>query len=75
MIPITIPLLGAEEQQAAADVIRSSMEYMQSPVAFPRHVEFDTLFREEFEEPILRTGKPAADIAPQAARALKRVLR
>lgn len=59
----------------AADVIRSSMEYMQSPVGFPRHVEFDTLFREEFEEPILRTGKPAADLAPQAARALKRVLR
>ena len=72
------PLAGRLEEfeprkAASAEVIRASMEYMRTPTSFSRQVEFDTLFREEFEEPILRTGQAAADVAPRAARVLERL--
>jgi multiple sugar transport system substrate-binding protein len=74
--PLAARLEEFEPRKApAAEVIRRSMEYMRCPAGFPRQVEFDTLFREEFEEPILRTGRPAGELAAPAARVLERLLR
>ena len=72
--PMAARLEEFEPRKArAAAVIRASMEYMRCPVGLPRQVEFDTLLREEFEEPVLRTGRPAADVAPHAASVLERL--
>ena len=58
---------------AAADVIRAAMETMRTPHAHPRQSEFETLFWEEFEDKLLRTGEPAADLAARAAPVLERL--
>ena len=58
---------------AAANVIRASMEYMRTPASLRRQVEFDTIFLEEFEDPILRNGTPVSELAQRARRLLRRV--
>jgi len=58
---------------AAADVIRASMEYMRTPASSPHQAEFETLFHEEFLDPILRTGEPAETLAPRVQRILEKV--
>ncbi len=58
---------------ASADVIRASMEYMRPPASFPRRTEFETLFHEEFEGPLLRTGAPARALAERALPVLERL--
>ncbi len=73
------PLAAQLEQFAprkapAADVIRRSMEYMRAPVIFERQIEWDSLFWEEFEERLLRTGKPARQLLGQAEKVLKELL-
>jgi hypothetical protein len=55
----------------AADVIRRSMEYMRVGYIRERQIEWDTLFSEEFLEPILRTGRPARRQFGEARRALE----
>ncbi len=55
----------------AADVIRSSMEYMRVGFIRERQVEWDTVFSEEFIEPILRTGRPARQQLRRARKALE----
>jgi multiple sugar transport system substrate-binding protein len=56
---------------ASADVIRASMEYMRAPRILPDQHRWDALFREEFLDPLLRTGHPAAEILEGKERLLE----
>ena len=56
---------------AAADVIRAAMETMRGPVGRLRSVEFDDVLWKEFEEPLLRYGTPAQELAPRAQQRLE----
>jgi multiple sugar transport system substrate-binding protein len=58
----------------AADVIRRAMQHMHTPVGLVNYSQFDTLFWEEIEGPMLRTGLRAGQLAPRAADVLKEVL-
>jgi len=58
---------------AAASVIRASMRYMRAPPASARQIEFETLYREQFEDEVLRTGRRAAELAPAAANVLEKL--
>jgi len=57
----------------AARVILASMAYMRTPAAFPRQVEFDTLFWEEFEDKLLRGEAPAGELAGPAMKVLEKL--
>ncbi len=56
----------------SAEVIRRSMEYMRTPPAFERQLEWSTLFSEEFEDPILRSGTPAKEQLRRVGQLLER---
>ena len=70
--PLAARLEQFEPRKApSAGVIRRSMEYMRTPPASVRQIEWDTLFSEEFEGPILRTGRPAREQLRRARKALE----
>ena len=58
---------------AAAPAILASMAYMRPPASWPRQIEFDTLYREEFEDRLLRGEGTAAELAARAAAVLEKL--
>ena len=56
---------------ASAEVIRRSMEYMRTPRILADQHRWDALFGEEFLDPLLRTGRPAAAILEGKERLLE----
>ncbi|HEX7009120.1 MAG TPA: sugar ABC transporter substrate-binding protein [Phycisphaeraceae bacterium] len=47
---------------AAAPVIRAAMAYMRTPPVLDQQVQWDTRVSEELIDPLLRTGRPAAEL-------------
>ncbi len=61
--PVAARLEEIDPRKApAAAVIRASMEYMRTPTAFRRQVQWNTMFWEEVEDELLRTGTPAREL-------------
>ena len=69
MIAAAVP--GKEE---SAPVILQAAENMRSFNIIPRHAEWDTIFWEQFQDPLFHDKGSAADLAAEARTKLEELL-